>query len=362
MGNSKPFKQQMGTSNTKKTIDKHHKILNNDFYIFFLIILLIIMLFMLSCSVKNNFNVNFSQLKLTNNNNNNNNESFEDQKYTPYQLKNYTSETSDPIFILTLKREIVEDLYIKKNDIIKLYDSNKVDDDSTNLIKFQENEFYFKIDKVEFDEKKNFKLTISDINFTTYLESHQQNINTYFEQHNATADMKVKVVGNQSKDSILSNNITLTNIDSSNTGEIKCYLTLKLTDEVGTIDHNINQNLKKNFKADDYIKLKLSNTTDSSINEFIFKIDSINDIDDGDGDGSIAFTLTNNDQINEQYAISEVNPTMLTFITKYNTDDILEDFYDDQLEYNKKYLVTKNKIENYKHILNNIKEQIEGTH
>ena len=30
MGNSKPFKQQMGTSNTKKTIDKHHKILNND--------------------------------------------------------------------------------------------------------------------------------------------------------------------------------------------------------------------------------------------------------------------------------------------------------------------------------------------
>jgi hypothetical protein len=317
---------------------------------------------MLSCSVKNNFNVNFSQLKLTNNNNNNN-ESFEDQKYTPYQLKKHTSETSDPdYFILTVKREIVEDLYIKKNDIIKLYDSNKVDDDSTNTIKFQENEFYFKIDKVEFDEKKNFKLTISDINFTTYLESHQQNINTYFEQHNATADMKVKVVGNQSKDSILSNNITLTTIDSRTAGEIKYDLTLKLKNKDGNIDHNINQNLKKNFKADDYIKLKLSNTTDSSINEFIFKIDSINDIDDGDGDGSIAFTLTNNDQINEKYTISAVPTNMLTFITKYNTDDILEDFYDDQLEYNKKYLVTKNKIENYKHILNNIKEQIEGTH
>jgi len=355
MGNSKPFKQQMGTSNIKKTIDKHHKILNNDFYIFFLIILLIIMLFMLSCSVKNNFNVNFSQLKLTKNNNNN--ESFDnDIKYTPYLLKIYRTPSNTKYFILTLKREIVEDLYIKKNDIIKLYDSNKVDGDSTNPIKFQENEFYFKIDKVEFDEKKNFKLTISDINFTTYLDSHKQTINDYFENYKDKALMKVKVVGNQSKDSILSNNITLTNIDSSTAGEIKCDLTLKLKNKDGNIDHNINQNLKKNFKADDYIKLKLSNTTGSPINEFIFKIDSITDNNDDD---SITFTLTNNDQTNEQYTISEVTTNMLTFITKYNTDDILEDFYDDQLEYNKEYLLTKNKIENYKHILNNIKEQQE---
>ena len=171
--------------------------------------------------------------------------------------------------------------------------------------------------------------------------------------------MKVKVVGNQSKDSILSNNITLTNIDRRTAGEIKCDLTLKLKNKDGNIDHNINQNLKKNFKADDYIKLKLSNNTDRSINEFIFKIDSITDNNDDD---SIAFTLTNNDQTNEQYTISAVPTNMLTFITKYNTDDILEDFYDDQLEYNKEYLLTKHKIENYKHILNNIKEQIEGTH
>jgi hypothetical protein len=353
MGNSKPFKQQMGTSNIKKTIDKHHKILNNDFYIFFLIILLIIMLFMLSCSVKNNFNVNFSQLKLTKNNNNN--ESFEEQKFPPYSITKISKASKNPLyFILTLKREIVEDLYIKQNDIIKLYDNQSVIDED---VKFQKNEFYFKIDKVEFDEKKNFKLTISDINFTEYLKlnSSEFKINNYFKDHENT-DMKVKVVGNQSKDSILSNNITLTNI-TNGAEEIKCDLTLKLTNDNAppAIDHNINQNLKKNFKEDDYIKLKLSNNTGSKINEFIFKIDSINDIDGG----SITFKLTNNDQKDANKYTINYTSNDLIFITKYNTDDILEDFYDKQLDYNKKYLLTKNKIENYKHILNNIKEQQE---
>lgn len=296
--------------------NKQSSILNNDFYIFILILLLIIMLFMLSPKDKESFNINVSKIKL------NKKEPFQTKEVkTPTNtIKNFSAEIGIdgdvPKLYLTLNKDIVEDTYILKNDIIKLYDTDN-----------EEDLYYFNILNVKYNPEYNY---ILEVDFFTPKELNKKtNLNS------------VKVIGNKYENCVLSSSIIFIKHIKSEEGDYE--LVFNEIDGEGKllIDPDEKEKIMNNFQEEEVIEIHHLNKDKkmSLLGLFFIKKKE-----------SSKLILTNQD---DNLEISKGDQIL---IKKFDLNEIIKEYYKDKKQYNENYLVTKNKIKNIGLLVDNIKE------
>lgn len=293
--------------------NKQSSILNNDFYIFILILLLIIMLFMLSPKDKESFNINVSKIKLN--------------KKEPFQTEQFETPTDTPKFFLaeigednkfylTLNKDIVEDTFILKDDIIKLYDTKEKKDP-----------YYFNILNVEYNPDNNYKLEVDYINLGKL--NNKTNLNS------------VKVIGNKYENCVLSSSIIFQEHTDSEEGDYE--LVFNEIDGVGEflINPDEKEKIMNNFQEEEVIEIHYSNKDKKMglLGLFFIKRKSLTKI-----------ILTN------QYDKLEIPDVDQILIKKFDLNEIIKEYYKDKQTYNENYLVTKNKIKNIGLLVDNIKE------
>jgi hypothetical protein len=292
---------------------KQSSILNNDFYIFILILLLIIMLFMLSPKDKEGFNINISKIKL------NNKEPFQEGIVSPSNCNEQNIfcvkfDDNGGKFYLILNKNIVEDDYIVKNDIIKLYNTAN-----------EENIEYFNILKVEYNPDNNYKLEIDAVKI--------QDVNKInFDS--------AKVMGNKYENCVLSSSIIFRKHDTPGEGDYELVFDNKDTKGKLLIDPDEKEKIMNNFKEEDVIEIHHESIAEENRLFFIKKISMVGN--------KIILNNKNNTLI-----IPEGEQIL---IKKFDLNEIIKEYYEDKKQYNINYLVTKKKINNIGHIVDNIKE------
>jgi len=300
--------------------NKESSILNNDFYIFILILLLIIMLFMLSSKDKESFNVNISKINLN--------------KIEPFQIglntnkttnnNNFKIEVSDSnIFNLTINKDIVEDTYILKNDIIKLYST-------TNKDIF----YYFNVINVEYNVKNNYNLEIENV-------PSEIDINVLNSENLLNS---VKVIGNKYKNCVLSNTIELKKIDELEEGDYE--LIFNNIDNQGKllIENNEKDKIMKHFNEDEVIEI-YNKDIEPDKRLFLIKKKLENKI-----------ILINKENISDNIIENIKLETKQILIKKFDLNDIIKEYYKTKKQFNINYLVTQNKIKNLGAFVDNINE------
>jgi len=300
-------------------MNKNSSILNNNFYIFILILLLIIMLFMLSPKNPEGFNINVSKIKL------NSNEQFQAQ--TVNNNFNFSQTVDKSKTYLTLHRDIVNDTYILKNDIIKLYDNTKDEDSAIIDIDF----YYFHILNVEYNEENHYKLEVI-------------NNDTFAAFNNKTKLNRAKVMGNKYENTLLSSELTFSRSLPSSDGDYELTFNITKNDKNGdpVPDVEERKKLMKIFQEEEVIEIHHENI---EIDDRLFFIKK-NSITDGKlilNNKKTGLTITNKDQI---------------LIKKFSINEIIKEYYLEQKQNNIDYLVTKSKIENFGRIVDDIKEKI----
>lgn len=298
--------------------NKESSILNNDFYIFILILLLIIMLFMLSSKDKESFNVNISKINLN--------------KIEPFQIglntnkttnnNNFKIEVSDSnIFNLTINKDIVEDTYILKNDIIKLYST-------TNKDIF----YYFNVINVEYNVKNDYNLEIENVPFDIDILNSENLLNS------------VKVIGNKYKNCVLSNTIELKKIDELEEGDYE--LIFNNIDNQGKllIENNEKDKIMKHFNEDEVIEI-YNKDIEPDKRLFLIKKKLENKI-----------ILINKENISDNIIENIKLETKQILIKKFDLNDIIKEYYKTKKQFNINYLVTQNKIKNLGAFVDNINE------
>lgn len=303
-------------------MNKKSSILNNDFYMFILILLLIIILFLLS-QKKDNFTVNISKIKYN--------------KREPFMLNNFTNvededkneiEQNNNIRVkisddtkslyLIINRNIVENNYILKNDIIKIYDTENDKD--------EDKDFYYNVLKVEYDPNNNYKLTVDLLNVNKLNENPTLN--------------RVKVVGNKYKNSILSSSINFKKNTTLEDGNYELVFNNK--DKNGNLDiEEINKQMK-NFEEEEVIEIDHKSF---ELDDRLFLIKNIN-------------FAKNKIILNNKNENLEIPNTDRILIKKFDLNEIINDYYKEKKEYNVNYLVAKNKIKNLGLLLDNIKNNM----
>jgi len=293
--------------------NKQSSILNNDFYIFILILLLIIMLFMLSPKDKESFNINVSKIKLN--------------KKEPFQTEQFETPTDTPKFFLaemegtkiylTLNKGIVEDTYILKNDIIKLYDTDN-----------EEDLYYFNILNVEYNLENNYKLEIENLPPNTPKDelNEKTNLNS------------VKVIGNKYENCVLSSSILFQEHTDTEEGDYE--LVFNNTDGVGAflINPDEKEKIMNNFQEEEVIEI---HHLDIKIDDRLFLIKKITDNKIILNNKNVRLVIGQGDRI---------------LIKKFDLNEIIKEYYKEKKQYNENYLVTKNKIKNIGLLVDNIKE------
>mgnify|MGYP001561801355 CR=1 FL=1 len=300
--------------------NKESSILNNDFYIFILILLLIIMLFMLSSKDKESFNVNISKINLN--------------KIEPFQIglntnkttnnNNFKIEVSDSnIFNLTINKDIVEDTYILKNDIIKLYST-------TNKDIF----YYFNVINVEYNVKNNYNLEIENV-------PSEIDINVLNSENLLNS---VKVIGNKYKNCVLSNTIELKKIDEPEEGDYELIFDNKDNQGKLLIENNEKDKIMKHFNEDEVIEI-YNKDIEPDKRLFLIKKKLENKI-----------ILINKEIISDNIIENIKLETKQILIKKFDLNDIIKEYYKTKKQFNINYLVTQNKIKNLGAFVDNINE------
>ena len=289
--------------------NKQSSILDNDFYIFILILLLIIMLFMLSPKDKESFNINVSKIKL------NKKEPFQTEQFkTPTNtIKKFSADLLGTTFNLTLNKDIVEDTFILKNDIIKLYDTNNVEDF-----------YYFNILNVEYNPENNYILEVDFFNPKELNE--KTNLNS------------VKVIGNKYENCVLSSSIIFQEHTTSEEGDYELVFDTKDSEGKLLIDPDEKEKIMNNFQEEEVIEIHHPNI---EIDDRLFFIKKMTDN---------KIILNNKNDIK---VIPQRDPIL---IKKFDLNEIIKEYYKEKKQYNENYLVTKNKIKNIGLLVDNIKE------
>jgi hypothetical protein len=259
-------------------------------------------------------------------------------------------------YILNIKKQSVDGTYIYKNDILQIHDTTVPKED---LI-LNKNLFFFKVDNVNFDTNNNFIITINDINTITKLDNDYDEMKIITEI-NYNNNLIVKVKGNLYKKCILTDNAQLLKSTDGNKS-IQYELVFNLldnrrTDRDGTPlnDKKLNAKIKDFYKIDDNIEIISKNINSLEENNiFIVKktqYDTFND-------STTLYLNTISKDVKEINKDDDAVKEEL-LITKFDLNEILKEFYESQTQYNIDYLVTKNKIQNYGDMIDNIKDKVE---
>ena len=329
-------------------MSKTSSILNNDFYIFILIFLLIIMLFMLSPKNKERFNINISKYKLKDNKNDNKNNKYTYEPFLNDVLNKYyevktETEGNKVKTTLTVSSEIVEDTYILKNNIIKLYNTKTDKESQARNVNY----FYFNIVDAQ----------IIDDKFILSSDTIMENDKITALNNNRELD-SIKVIGNTTKNALLiPGNILLNDVtpDLYNlvfTQHVDLYQKMNNifnnNDVIELVEHSKPEIKNKLFLIQDIIdnkiKLKISKPIEEPIIEIINPPSNCEE-----------FADSSNPNPNQNCIIYSTNDIL---IKKFDLNEIIQDYYREIKKYNVDYLLRKKNIKNLNNTLDNIKERI----
>ena len=273
---------------------------------------------MLSPKNTDGFNINVSKIKL------NSKEQFQVQNVNNNFKFSQNSDKSKTY--LTLHRDIVDDAYILENDIIKLYDNTK--DENNEIIDV--NFYYFHILNVEYNEENHYKLEV--INNTALIPF-----------NNKTDLNRAKVMGNKYENTLLSSELAFT-VSSSQDGDYELTFNITKNDKSGNPipDLEERKKLMKLFQEEEVIEIHHANI-EIADRLFFIKTNSI-----------ATGTLILN---NKQSGLTITDKTQI-LIKKFSINDIIKEYYLEQKQNNIDYLVTKSKIKNFGRIVDDIKEKI----
>jgi hypothetical protein len=258
-------------------------------------------------------------------------------------------------YILNINKKAVDGTYIYKNDILQIYDTTVPKED----LKLNKDLFFFKVDNVSFNTNNNFIITINDINTITKLDNDYDEMKIITEI-NYNNKLIVKVKGNQYKKCILTDKAQLLKSKKRNKS-IQYELVFNLldnrrTDGDGTPlnDKKLNAKIKDFYKIDDNIEIISKHINPVQANN-IFVVKGTH-YDTTTHTTTLLLNTSSKDvkEINKDDAA--VKEEFL--VTKFDLNEILKEFYESQTQYNIDYLVTKNKIQNYGTMIDNIKEKI----
>ena len=183
---------------------------------------------------------------------------------------------------------------------------------------------------------------------------------------NYNNNLIIKVIGNQHKQSVLTENVQLL-IQENKGNDIHYELVFKLLDNirknaagVPLNDKKLNDKIFNFYKIDDTIEIISSSVNTLEANNLFVVKEKYYD--------TIANTTTlylntlNKDvnEINDDTTVTTNGKKEEVFITKFDLNEIIKEFYESQTQYNIDYLVTKNKIEKYGTIIDTIKETREN--
>jgi hypothetical protein len=266
---------------------------------------------------------------------------------------------------LTIDKKSVDNTYIYKNDILQIYDESVPKED---LI-LNKTLFFFKVDNVSFDKNNNFIITINDINTINKLDNdYNNNKMKIITEINYNNKLICKIIGNQYENSIITDNAQLLNSNKNESIQYKLVFNLldnRRIDKNGNPenDKKLNKKIKDFYKIDDTIEIISKNVNSLEANNiFIIKETYF----DPSNYSTTLYLNTNNKDVKEINKDDKDDKDSKSvkeefLVTKFDLNNIIKDFYESQTQYNIDYLATKNKINNYKTIIDNIKKQVDLT-